>query len=49
MSIAFLLMDDGCRVATSKSVRIATNNFTIQEVVLLRDISKFNLDCTVTL
>ena len=49
MSIAFLIMDDGGWVSGSKSVRIATNNFTLQEVELLRDIFKvkFNLDCTI--
>ena len=35
MSIAFLIMDDGGWVSGSKSVRIATNNFTLQEVDLL--------------
>ena len=51
MSIAFLIMDDGGWVSGSKSVRIATNNFTLQEVELLRDIfkAKFNLDCTIQL
>lgn len=51
MSIAFLIMDDGAWVSGSKSVRIATNNFTLQEVELLRDIFKvkFNLDCTIQL
>ena len=46
MSIAFLLMDDGGWVSGSKSVRISTNNFTLQEVELLRDTFKvkFNLD-----
>ena len=35
----------------SKSVRISTNNFTLQEVELLRDTfkAKFNLDCTIQL
>ena len=49
MAIAHLLMDDGR--ATSKSVRIATNNFSIQEIELFREIfkSKYNLDCTVQL
>lgn len=51
LSIAFLLMDDGCWVSGSKSVRIATNCFERQEVELLRDIffTKFNLDCTIQL
>lgn len=51
MSIAFLILDDGGWVAGYKSVRIATNNFTLQEVELLRDIfkAKFNLDCTIQL
>lgn len=51
MSIAFLIKDDGGRVSDSNSVRIATNNFTLQEVELLRDIfkAKFNLYCTIQL
>jgi LAGLIDADG DNA endonuclease family len=51
MSIAFLLIDDGAWVSGSKSVRISTNNFTLQEVELLRDTfkAKFNLDCTIQL
>lgn len=35
MSLAFLIMDDGTWVAGSKSVRIATNSFTREEVELL--------------
>lgn len=44
-------MDDGGWVSGSKSVRIATNNFTLQEVQLLRDIFKTNFDfyCTIKL
>ena len=51
MSMAFLIKDDGGRVSDSKSVRIATNNFTLQEVELLRDVfkAKFNLYCTIQL
>jgi len=51
MALAFLIMDDGGWVSGSKSVRIATNNFTLQEVELLRDIFKikFDLDCTIQL
>lgn len=51
MSLAYLIMDDGGWVSGSKSVRIATNNFTLQEVQLLRDIFKtnFDLDCTIQL
>lgn len=51
MSLAFLIMDDGGWVSGSKSVRISTNNFTLQEVELLRDIfkTKFDLDCTIQL
>jgi hypothetical protein len=51
MSIAFLLMDDGGWLSGSKSVRISTNKFTLQEVELLRDTfkAKFNLDCTIQL
>ena len=42
-------MDDGGWVATSKSVRISTNNFTLEEVELLVQMfkTKFDLDCTV--
>ena len=49
MSLAFLIMDDGGWVSGSKSVRISTNNFTLQEVELLREMFKikFDLDCTV--
>lgn len=49
MSLAFLIMDDGCWVSGSKSVRIATNNFTHEEVKLLVSMlyTKFGLDCTV--
>jgi len=51
MSIAFLLMDNGGWLSGSKSVRISTNKFTLQEVELLRDTfkAKFNLDCTIQL
>jgi LAGLIDADG DNA endonuclease family len=51
MALAFLIMDDGGWVSGSKSVRISTNNFTFQEVELLRNIfkTKFDLDCTVQL
>jgi len=35
MSFAFLIMDDGGWVSGSKSVRISTNNFTLQEVELI--------------
>ncbi len=51
MSLAFLIMDDGCWVAGSKSVRIATNNFTREEVELLKNMieTKFGLSCTVQL
>lgn len=51
MSIAFLLMYEGAWVSGSKSVRISTNNFTKQEVELLRDTfkAKFNLECTIQL
>lgn len=51
MSLAFLIMDDGGWVSGSKSVRISTNNFTLQEVELLRDMfkTKFDLDCTIQL
>ena len=46
--LAFLIMDDGTWVAGSKSVRIATNNFTYQEVDLLRNIleTKYSLQST---
>ena len=40
MSLAYLIMDDGGWISGSKSVRIATNNFTLQEVQLFRDIFK---------
>ncbi|KAG0122687.1 laglidadg DNA endonuclease [Tuber indicum] len=45
ISLAFLIMDDG----GSKSVRISTNNFTLQEVEFLVQMfnTKFGLDCTV--
>jgi LAGLIDADG DNA endonuclease family len=51
LALAFLIMDEGGWVSGSKSVRIATNNFTLQEVDLLRDIfkTKFDLDCTIQL
>jgi len=51
MALAFLIMDDGGWVSGSKSVRISTNNFTLQEVELLRQMfkSKFDLDCTIQL
>jgi len=51
MSLAFLIMDDGCWVGGSKSVRIATNNFTREEVELLKSMfeTKFGLNCTVQL
>lgn len=51
MSLAYLIMEYGGWVSGSKSVRIATNNFTLQEVQLLRDIFKtnFDLDCTIQL
>jgi hypothetical protein len=55
LALAFLIMDDGGWVASqaqgSKSVRIATNKISLQEVELLRDIfkTKFNLDCTIQL
>ena len=41
-------MDDGGWVSGSKSVRISTNNFTLQEVQLLSQMfkTKFDLDCT---
>lgn len=49
MSIAFFIMDDGGWVSGSKSVRISTNNFTLEEVELLAHMlkTKFNLDCTI--
>jgi hypothetical protein len=49
MSIAFLIMECGRWLSVSKSVRISTNKFTLQEVELLRDTfkAKFNLDCTI--
>lgn len=51
MALAFLIMDDGGWVSGSKSVRISTNNFTLQEVELLSQMfkTKFDLDCTVQL
>lgn len=51
MSLAFLIMDDGGWVSGSKSVRIATNNFTKEEVELLKSMfeTKFGLNCTVQL
>jgi hypothetical protein len=51
MALAFLIQDEGGWVSGSKSVRIATNNFTLQEVELLRYIfkTKFDLDCTIQL
>lgn len=51
MALAFLRLDDGGWVSGSKSVRISTNNFTFQEVELMRNIfkTKFDLDCTVQL
>ena len=44
-------MDDGGWVSGSKSVRISTNNFTLQEVQLLSQMfkTKFDLDCTIQL
>ncbi len=49
ISLAFLIMDDGGWVSGSKSLRIATNNFTYEEVKLLAQMfkTKFDLDCTV--
>ena len=46
--LAFIIMDDGSWVATSKSIRIATNCFTAEEVDLLRNIleSKFGIQTT---
>lgn len=51
MSLAFLIMDDGTWLVGSKSVRIATNNFTKEEVELLISMfeSKFGLSCTLQL
>ena len=51
MSLAFLIMDDGCWLPYSKSVRIATNNFTKEEVELLISMFeiKFGLNCTAQL
>ena len=48
MALAFLIMDDGSWVATYKSIRIATNCFTAEEVDLLRNIleSKFGIQIT---
>ena len=42
-------MDDGGWVSGSKSVRISTNNYTLQEVELLSEMFKikFELNCTV--
>lgn len=42
-------MDDGGWVATSKSLRIAANNFSYEEVKLLVNIleTKFDLSCTI--
>ena len=40
MTLAFLIMDDGGWVSGSKSVRISTNNFTLQEVQLLSQMFK---------
>lgn len=47
-SLAFLIMDAGGWVSGSKSVRIVTNNFTEEEVELLRNMLeiKFGLNCT---
>jgi hypothetical protein len=44
----FTPMEDGGWVSGSKSVRISTNNFTLQEVELLGQMFKikFDLDCT---
>lgn len=49
MSLAFLIMDDGGWVKGSKSVRIATNNFRVEEVQLLANIlkTKYDLNCTI--
>ena len=51
MSLAYLIMDDGGWVSGSKSVRIATNNFTKEEVELLKNMieTKFGLNCTIQL
>lgn len=51
MSLAFLIMDDGCWLPYSKSVRIATNCFTKEEVELLISMldTKFGLNCTIQL
>jgi hypothetical protein len=51
LALAFLIMDDGGWLSGSKTFRIATNNFTLQELELLRDIFKtnFDLDCTIQL
>lgn len=51
IALAFITMENGGWVSGSKSVRISTNNFTFQEVELLRKIfkTKFDLDCTVQL
>nr|YP_009568450.1 hypothetical protein [Drechslerella brochopaga]QBL02531.1 hypothetical protein [Drechslerella brochopaga] len=48
MSLAFLIMDDGTWLPYSKSVKIATNNFSKEEVDLLRNIlgTKFGLQTT---
>jgi len=42
-------MDDGGWVATSKSLRIAANNYTLEEVKLLVHMleTKFDLSCTI--
>ena len=49
LSLAILIMDDGGWLKDSKSVRIATNNFSLQEVELLKEIFKvkFDLDCRI--
>jgi hypothetical protein len=51
LALTFLIMADDGWISGSKSVRIATNKFTLQEVELLRDIfkTKFDLDCTIQL
>ena len=51
ISLAYFIMDDGGWVSGSKSVRIATNNYTKEEVELLKNIieTKFGLHCTVQL
>ena len=48
MSLAILIMDDGTWLPYSNSVRIATNNFTMEEVDLFRSIleTKFGLQTT---